>query len=106
MKSKNWKRNGENSKLQTLTEYLLGLTPVQFNKNDKNNKNNKSNGTQNANFKSADGKIIAQDKNQAGNDSSKIKNEKNSENSKDGQNYNENNQNGEDNPIEQAEENV
>ena len=95
--------NSENSKLQTLTEYLLGLTPVQFNKN---NKNNKSNGTQIGNFKSADGKIIAQDKNQAGNDSSKIKNEKNSENSKDGQNYNENNQNGEDNPIEQAEENV
>ena len=95
--------NSENSKLQTLTEYLLGLTPVQFNKN---NKNNKSNGTQIENFKSADGKIIAQDKNQAGNDSSKIKNEKNSENSKDGQNYNENNQNGEDNPIEQAEENV
>ena len=89
--------------MQTLTEYLLGLTPVQFNKN---NKNNKSNGTQIGNFKSADGKIIAQDKNQAGNDSSKIKNEKNSENSKDGQNYNENNQNGEDNPIEQAEENV
>lgn len=98
--------NSENSKLQTLTEYLLGLTPVQFNKNNKNNKNNKSNGTQIGNFKSADGKIIAQDKNQAGNDSSKIENEKNSENSKDGQNYNENNQNGEDNPIEQAEENV
>ena len=98
--------NSENSKLQTLTEYLLGLTPVQFNKNDKNNKNNKSNGTQNANFKSADGKVIAQDKNQDGNNSSKIENEKNSENSKDGQNYNENNQNGEDNPIEQAEENV
>ena len=95
--------NSENSKLQTLTEYLLGLTPVQFNKN---NKNNKSNGTQNANFKSADGKVIAQDKNQDGNNSSKIENEKNSENSKDGQNYNENNQNGEDNPIEQAEENV
>lgn len=92
--------NCENSKLQTLTEYLLGLTPVQFNKNDK------SNGIQIGNFKSADGKIIAQDKNQAGNDSSKIKNEKNSEKSKDGQNYNENNQNGEDNPIEQAEENV
>ena len=50
--------------MQTLTEYLLGLTPVQFNKN---NKNNKSNGTQNANFKSADGKVIAQDKNQDGN---------------------------------------
>ena len=98
--------NSENSKLQTLTEYLLGLTPVQFNKNDKNNKNNKSNGTQNANFKSADGKVIAQDKNQDGNNSSKIENEKNSENSKDGQNYNENNSNGEDNPIKQAEENV
>ena len=92
--------SNENSKLQTLAEYLLGLTPVQFNKNDK------LNGTQNANIKSADGKIIAQDKNQDGNDSSKIENEKNSENSKDGQNYNENNQNGEDNPIEQAEENV
>lgn len=98
--------NSENSKLQTLTEYLLGLTPVQFNKNDKNNKNNKSNGTQNANFKSADGKVIAQDKNQDGNNSSKIENEKNSENSKDGQNYNENNQKGEDNPIKQAEKNV
>lgn len=92
--------NSENSKLQTLTEYLLGLTPVQFNKNDK------LNGTQNTNFKSADGKVIAQDKNQDGNNSSKIENEKNSENSKDGQNYNENNQNGEDNPIKQAEENV
>lgn len=92
--------NSENSKLQTLTEYLLGLTPIQFNKNDK------LNGTQNANFKSADGKIIAQDKNQDGNNSSKIENEKNSENSKDGQNYNENNPNGEDNPIKQAEENV
>ena len=92
--------NCENSKLQTLTEYLLGLTPVQFNKNDK------LNGTQNANIKSANGKIIAQDKNQDGNDSSKIENEKNSENSKDGQNYNENNPNGEDNPIKQAEENV
>ena len=42
--------NSENSKLQTFAEYLLGLTPVQF------NKNNKLNGTQNANFKSADGK--------------------------------------------------
>lgn len=92
--------NSENSKLQTLAEYLLGLTPVQFNKNDK------LNGTQNTNFKSADGKVIAQDKNQDGNNSSKIENEKNSENSKDGQNYNENNQNGEDNPIKQAEENV
>ena len=92
--------NSENSKLQTLTEYLLGLTPVQFNKNDK------SNGTQNANIKSANGKIIAQDKNKDGNNSSKIENEKNSENSKDGQNYNENNPNGEDNPIKQAEENV
>ena len=92
--------NSENSKLQTLTEYLLGLTPIQFNKNDK------LNGTQNVNFKSADGKIIAQDKNQDGNDSSKIENEKNSENSKDGQNYNVNNPNGEDNPIKQAEENV
>ena len=92
--------SNENSKLQTLAEYLLGLTPVQFNKNDK------LNGTQNANFKSADGKIIVQDKNQDGNDSSKIKNEKNSENSKDGQNYNENNPNGEDNSIKQAEENV
>ena len=92
--------NSENSKLQTLAEYLLGLTPVQFNKNDK------LNGTQNANIKSADGKIIAQDKNQDGNDSSKIENEKNSENSKDGQNYNENNPNGEDNSIKQAEENV
>ncbi len=92
--------NSENSKLQTLTEYLLGLTPIQFNKNDK------LNGTQNANFKSADGKIIAQDKNQDGNNSSKIENEKNSENSKDGQSYNENNPNGEDNSIKQAEENV
>ena len=92
--------NSENSKLQTLAEYLLGLTPVQFNKNDK------SNGTQNANFKSADGKVIAQDKNQDGNNSSKIENEKNGENSKDGQNYNENNPNGEDNSIKQAEENV
>ena len=92
--------NSENSKLQTLTEYLLGLTPVQFNKNDK------LNGTQNANFKSADGKVIVQDKNQDGNNSSKIENEKNSENSKDGQNYNENNPSGEDNPIKQAEENV
>lgn len=92
--------NSENSKLQTLTEYLLGLTPIQFNKNDK------LNGTQNANFKSADGKIIAQDKTQDGNNSSEIANEKNSENSKDGQNYNENNPNGEDNPIKQAEENV
>ena len=92
--------NSENSKLQTLTEYLLGLTPVQFNKNDK------LNGTQNANIKSANGKIIAQDKNQDGNDSSKIENEKNSENSKDGQNYNENNPNGEDNSIKQAKENV
>ena len=92
--------NSENSKLQTLTEYLLGLTPVQFNRNDK------LNGTQNANFKSADGKVIAQDKNQDGNNSSKIENEKNSENSKDGQNYNENNPNGEDNSIKQAEENV
>ena len=92
--------NSENSKLQTLTEYLLGLTPVQFNKNDK------LNGTQNANIKSANGKTIAQDKNQDGNNSSKIENEKNSENSKDGQNYNENNPNGEDNPIKQAEENV
>jgi stage II sporulation protein P len=86
--------------LQTLTEYLLGLTPIQFNKNDKLNE------TQNANFKSADGKIIAQDKTQDGNSSSEIANEKNSENSKDGQNYNENNPNGEDNPIKQAEENV
>ena len=92
--------NSENSKLQTLTEYLLGLTPIQFNKNDK------SNGTQNANFKSAEGKIIAQDKNQDGNNSSEIANEKNSENSKDGQNYNENSPNGEDNSIKQAEENV
>ena len=92
--------NSENSKLQTLAEYLLGLTPVQFNKNDK------LNGTQNANFKSADGKVIAQDKNQDGNNSSRIENEKNSENSKDGQNYNENNPNGEDNSIKQAEENV
>ena len=92
--------NSENSKLQTLAEYLLGLTPVQFNKNDK------LNGTQNVNIKTANGKIIAQEKNQDGNNSSKIENEKNSENSKDGQNYNENNQNGEDNPIEQAEENV
>ena len=92
--------NSENSKLQTLAEYLLGLTPVQFNKNDK------LNGTQNANIKSANGKIIAQDKNQDGNDSSKIENEKNSENSKDGQNYNENNPNGEDNSIKQAKENV
>ena len=92
--------NSENSKLQTLAEYLLGLTPVQFNKNDK------SNGTQNANIKSANGKIIAQDTNQDGNNSSKIENEKNGENSKDGQNYNENNPNGEDNSIKQAEENV
>ena len=92
--------NSENSKLQTLTEYLLGLTPVQFNKNDK------LNGTQNANIKSANGKIIAQDTNQDGNNSSKIENEKNGENSKDGQNYNENNPNGEDNSIKQAEENV
>ena len=92
--------NSENSKLQTLAEYLLGLTPVQFNKNDK------SNGTQNANIKSANGKIIAQDTNQDGNNSSKIENEKNSENSKDGQSYNENNPNGEDNSIKQAEENV
>ena len=92
--------NSENSKLQTLAEYLLGLTPVQFNKNDK------SNGTQNANIKSANGKIIAQDKNQDGNNSNKIENEKNSENSEDGQNYNENNPNGEDNSIKQAEENV
>ena len=92
--------NSENSKLQTLTEYLLGLTPIQFNKNDKLNE------TQNANFKSADGKIIAQDKTQDGNSSSEIANEKNSENSKDGQNYNENNPNGEDNSIKQAEENV
>ena len=92
--------NSENSKLQTLTEYLLGLTPIQFNKNDK------LNGTQNANIKSANGKIIAQDKNQDGNNSSEIANEKNSENSKDGQNYNENNPNGEDNSIKQAEENV
>ena len=74
----------------------MGLTPVQFNKNDK------LNGTQNTNFKSADGKVIAQDKNQDGNNSSKIENEKNSENSKDGQNYNENNPNGEDNPIKQT----
>lgn len=92
--------NSENSKLQTLAEYLLGLTPVQFNKNDK------LNGTQNANIKSANGKVIAQDKNQDGNNSSRIENEKNSENSKDGQNYNENNPNGEDNSIKQAEENV
>ena len=92
--------NSENSKLQTLAEYLLGLTPVQFNKNDK------LNGTQNVNIKTANGKIIAQEKNQDGNNSSKIENEKNSENSKDGQNYNENNSNGEDNPIKQAEENV
>lgn len=92
--------NSENSKLQTLAEYLLGLTPVQFNKNDK------LNGTQNANIKSANGKTIAQDKNQDGNNSSKIENEKNSENSKDGQSYNENNPNGEDNSIKQAEENV
>lgn len=92
--------NSENSKLQTLTEYLLGLTPVQFNRNDK------LNGTQNANFKSADGKVIAQDKNNDGNNSNKIENEKNSENSKDGQNYNKNNPNGEDNSIKQAEENV
>ena len=92
--------NSENSKLQTLAEYLLGLTPVQFNKNDK------LNGTQNANIKGANGKTIAQDKNQDGNNSSKIENEKNSENSKDGQSYNENNPNGEDNSIKQAEENV
>lgn len=92
--------NSENSKLQTLAEYLLGLTPVQFNKNDK------LNGTQNANIKSANGKTIAQDKNQDGNNSSKIENEKNSENSKEGQSYNENNPNGEDNSIKQAEENV
>ena len=92
--------NSENSKLQTLAEYLLGLTPVQFNKNDK------LNGTQNANIKGANGKTIAQDKNQDGNNSSRIENEKNSENSKDGQSYNENNPNGEDNSIKQAEENV
>lgn len=92
--------NSENSKLQTLAEYLLGLTPVQFNKNDK------LNGTQNANIKGANGKTIAQDKNQDGNNSSKIENEKNSENSKEGQSYNENNPNGEDNSIKQAEENV
>ena len=92
--------NSENSKLQTLTEYLLGLTPVQFNKNDK------LNGIQNENIKSANGKIISQDKNKDGNNSSEIANEKNSENSEDGQNYNKNNPNGEDNSIKQAEENV
>ena len=86
--------------MQTLTEYLLGLTPVQFNKNDK------LNGIQNENIKSANGKIISQDKNKDGNNSSEIANEKNSENSEDGQNYNKNNPNGEDNSIKQAEENV